>query len=59
MTAAWFGGWVDALIMRTVDIIFAFPELILAILIAAILGPGLGTVIIRALSSSGGRGSRG
>jgi len=46
MTAAWFGGWVDALIMRTVDIIFAFPELILAILIAAILGPGLGTVII-------------
>lgn len=46
MTAAWFGGWVDAVIMRTVDIIFAFPELILAILIAAILGPGLGTVII-------------
>ncbi len=46
MIAAWYGGWVDALIMRTVDIIFAFPELILAILIAAILGPGLTTVII-------------
>jgi len=46
MVAAWFGGWVDAVIMRTVDIIFAFPELILAILIAAILGPGLTTVIV-------------
>lgn len=46
MCAAWFGGWVDAVIMRTVDIIFAFPELIFAILIAAILGPGTTTVII-------------
>lgn len=46
MIAAWFGGWIDALIMRTVDIIFAFPELILAILIAAMLGPGLVTVIV-------------
>jgi len=32
--------------MRTVDIIFAFPELILAILVAAILGTGTTTVII-------------
>lgn len=46
MCAAWFGGWVDAVIMRTVDVIFAFPELILAILIAAMLGPGTVTVII-------------
>lgn len=46
MCAAYFGGWVDAIIMRTVDIIFAFPELIFAILIAAILGPGKLTVII-------------
>jgi len=46
MIAAWFGGWIDALIMRTVDIIFAFPELIFAILIAAMLGPGTSTVII-------------
>jgi ABC-type dipeptide/oligopeptide/nickel transport system permease subunit len=32
--------------MRTVDIIFAFPELIFAILIAAMLGPGKLTVIV-------------
>ncbi|PKP71538.1 MAG: ABC transporter permease [Alphaproteobacteria bacterium HGW-Alphaproteobacteria-5] len=46
MIAAWHGGWVDALIMRGVDIIFAFPELIFAILVASILGPGRLTVII-------------
>ncbi|WP_422368633.1 ABC transporter permease [Pelagibius sp.] len=46
MCAAFFGGWIDAVIMRTVDIIFAFPELIFAILIAAMLGPGTLTVII-------------
>lgn len=46
MCAAYFGGWTDTLIMRTVDIIFAFPELIFAILIAAMLGPGKLTVII-------------
>ncbi|EKF18856.1 ABC transporter permease [Nitratireductor pacificus] len=46
MCAAYFGGWVDALVMRTVDIIFAFPELIFAILVAAVLGPGTLTVII-------------
>lgn len=46
MCAAYFGGWVDALVMRTVDIVFAFPELIFAILVAAVLGPGTLTVII-------------
>ncbi|MEO1105735.1 MAG: ABC transporter permease [Pseudomonadota bacterium] len=46
MIAAYFGGWADAVIMRTVDIIFAFPELILAILIAAMIGPGITTVIV-------------
>jgi len=46
MIAGYFGGWTEALIMRTVDIIFAFPELILAILVAAVLGPGKMTVII-------------
>ena len=46
MIAAWFGGWTETLIMRAVDIIFAFPELILAILVAAIIGPGTLTVIV-------------
>ncbi|MBL8805201.1 MAG: ABC transporter permease [Rhodospirillales bacterium] len=46
MAAAWNGGWIDSLVMRTADITFAFPELIIAILVAAILGPGILTVII-------------
>jgi ABC-type dipeptide/oligopeptide/nickel transport system permease subunit len=46
MIAGYFGGRVDSLIMRVVDIIFAFPELILAILVAAMLGPGKLTVIV-------------
>ncbi|MBI3505686.1 MAG: ABC transporter permease [Proteobacteria bacterium] len=46
MAAAWKGGWLDSLVMRTADITFAFPELIVAILIAAMLGPGIPTVIL-------------
>ena len=46
MVAAWRGGWFDAFVMRTADITFAFPDLIVAILIAAMLGPGIPTVIL-------------
>jgi len=46
MLAAYHGGWLDAIIMRSVDVIFAFPELIFAILIAAVLGPGTTSVIV-------------
>jgi ABC-type dipeptide/oligopeptide/nickel transport system permease subunit len=46
MAAGYFGGWVDSLLMRSADIVFAFPELILAIVVAAMLGPGTGTVIV-------------
>ena len=46
MAAGYFGGWVDALLMRTADVVFAFPELILAIVVAAMLGPGTRTVIV-------------
>jgi ABC-type dipeptide/oligopeptide/nickel transport system permease subunit len=46
MVAGYFGGPVDTLIMRGVDIVLAFPEVVLAILVAATLGPGLLTVII-------------
>jgi len=46
MTSAYFGGITDMLIMRITDIIFAFPELILAILVASVLGSGVLTVII-------------
>jgi ABC-type dipeptide/oligopeptide/nickel transport system permease subunit len=46
MAAGYFGGWLDALIMRGADIVFAFPELILAIVVAAMLGPGTRTVVV-------------
>ncbi len=39
--AGYFGGWVDNLMMRITDIFFAFPGLILAMSIAAALGPSL------------------
>src|SRR4051794_24031782 len=45
MVAAWFGGWTDRVVTGAVDITLAFPELILAILVAAMIGPGTATVI--------------
>src|SRR5262249_58582903 len=40
-TAAGFtGGWLDALLMRAIEILLAFPYLLLALAIVAILGPG-------------------
>jgi peptide/nickel transport system permease protein len=46
LMAGYLGGWVDVLIMRLMDIMLAFPDILLAIVIIAILGPGLGNVII-------------
>jgi len=39
--AGFLGGWFDNLIMRTMDILMAFPGLLLAIAIVSVLGPGL------------------
>jgi dipeptide transport system permease protein len=41
LTGAFLGGVVDILIMRVMDILLVFPSLLLAIVIVAILGPGL------------------
>ncbi len=46
MLAGFFGGWVDALIMRVMDVILAFPSLLLALVLVAILGPGLTNAMI-------------
>lgn len=37
----YFGGWLDNLIMRVMDVLLAFPSLLLAITIVTVLGPGL------------------
>jgi len=46
LLAGFLGGRVDHLIMRVVDVFMAFPSVLLALLIAAILGPGLQNVIM-------------
>jgi peptide/nickel transport system permease protein len=40
------GGWVDSLIMRIVDILLAFPSILLLLSIIAAIGPSLTTVLI-------------
>ena len=39
--AGYFGGWLDNVIMRIMDVILGFPSLLLAIAIVAVLGPGI------------------
>jgi ABC-type dipeptide/oligopeptide/nickel transport system permease subunit len=44
--AGYSGGWSDNLIMRVMDVLLAFPSLILAIAIVAVLGPGLANALL-------------
>jgi peptide/nickel transport system permease protein len=44
--SGYFGGWVDQLLMRLVDVLMAFPGILLAIAFTAVLGPGLDHVIL-------------
>jgi ABC-type dipeptide/oligopeptide/nickel transport system permease subunit len=44
--SGYFGGWVDMLALRLVDIVLAFPAFLLALSLVAALGPGLRNVII-------------
>jgi peptide/nickel transport system permease protein len=46
VVAGYRGGWVDTVFMRVVDVMFAFPVLLLALAIVAILGPGVTTTIL-------------
>ena len=46
LTSAFFGGIVDVIIIRIMDLIMAIPSLVLAILIVAIIGPNLTNTII-------------
>lgn len=44
--SAWRGGWVDGLLSRIVEILFAFPGVLLAILIVSVFGPGLASTVL-------------
>ncbi|MGB4337648.1 MAG: ABC transporter permease [Bacillota bacterium] len=46
LLAGYYGGWVDALVMRLVEVFYAFPFLILVIGVMAVLGPSIYNVMI-------------
>lgn len=46
LVAGYFGRWADALTMRAMDIIFAFPSILLALAITAVLGPSLTNAVL-------------
>ncbi|MDQ3399523.1 MAG: nickel transporter permease [Candidatus Limnocylindria bacterium] len=50
LVSGYYGGLVDDLVMRVVDVILAFPALILALAIVGVLGPGIGSVMIGVVS---------
>ncbi|MGC8000813.1 ABC transporter permease subunit, partial [Salmonella enterica] len=39
LIAGYFGGWIDELLMRLTDLVFAFPQIILAMAVTAAFGP--------------------
>ena len=45
MLAGFYGRWIDSVIMRICDLLLAFPGILLAIAVIAILGPGIDNVI--------------
>ncbi|MGV8954167.1 MAG: nickel transporter permease [Cypionkella sp.] len=44
--AGYFGGWIDVILMRITDIFLAFPKLILALALVAVLGPGMENAVL-------------
>lgn len=44
--AGYFGGWVDTVIMRLVDVVVAFPFYVLIIALVFVLGPGVRSIVI-------------
>ncbi|MSQ52369.1 MAG: ABC transporter permease [Betaproteobacteria bacterium] len=45
LSAAWFRGWLESLIMRTADLQLSFPSILIALVLLAILGQGLDKII--------------
>lgn len=46
VAAAYFGGWWDNLIMRAVDVVLAFPQLVFALLLVSVLGPRIWLIVL-------------
>ena len=46
LAAAWFRGWLDALLMRFADLQLSFPSILIALVLLAVLGQGLDKIIV-------------
>jgi peptide/nickel transport system permease protein len=46
LAAAWFGGWLDAFVMRLVDLQLSFPSILIALVLLAVFGQGLEKIIL-------------
>lgn len=46
LIAGWFGGWLDTIIMRVVDVVIAFPFLVLIIALVFTMGPGTTSIYV-------------
>ncbi len=46
LVAGYYRGWIDSVIGRVIDIIFAFPSVILIIVLAGVLGPSISTAML-------------
>lgn len=44
--AAYFGGWFDRAVTAVVDLTWSFPEILIALILIAIIGPGVGSVMV-------------
>lgn len=44
--AGWYGGWLDAVLMRTVDVLLTFPYLLVALVVTSVVGSGEGTIVV-------------
>ena len=46
LAAAWFGGWLDGFLMRLADLQLAFPSILIALILLAVMGQGLDKIVI-------------
>lgn len=46
LTAGYYQGWIGQIIMRAMDILFAFPMVLLGVVLAGVLGPGFRNIVV-------------
>jgi len=46
LVSGFFSGWIDSLIMRVMDVMLTFPRILLSILLIAIIGSGMGNIML-------------